>query len=697
MINVSSTGEWSSATALASTSIKGFQTAKDGKSSAGPSQSEPPKLSHADEESPEPSIGHISTAPCSKQHPQAPGPEIIVSRAASNASVFSVSPESSSSSESERQAASNDSIRAQFLKALRFPPGQQRHLNLPNDPHQQPSFTLSQKWTRGPGFWRSFIAICIPLLLSALEGSVTNTALPTISDALNLRTSFSWVATAFLLASTIFQPLYGQVADIWGRKYPMMLAIFTFGMGSAICGWANSGAVLILGRTVQGLGTGGIDLFAELILSDLVPLRQRGAYMSIKHCVFATGTTTGPLLGGIFAERGWRWCFWINIPVCVVALVLMFFWLQVGGGVETREVNFKKQLRKIDGVGTTILTSAVVSILVALSTGGTNEPWTHPAVITPLVVGFLGLIAFPVWERARWCPHPIMPPNIFSNRTSTSAFALTAIHGFVTYGVQFYLPPFFQAVKGSTPTRSGIEVLPTTLVIVVTAALGGPLLSIFGKYRPIHQAGFASMTLGFGLCTLLAEDTPVASWVLFQLLIAFGSGIIVPTMLPAVQVELPDAANGAAAGAWAFLRGTGSLFGVAIPGAIFNLRFSQLLSSISDETARTQLAHGQAYQRASAAFVGRFGEISKGQIIQAFTESLKCVWIVFVVLAGLGFIITFLERQVKMRKELDTAYGLKTPKTSGINTPSLMSAPASGIMTPMEGFEDVDVEKLPVN
>ncbi|KAF2650336.1 MFS general substrate transporter [Lophiostoma macrostomum CBS 122681] len=596
---------------------------------------------------------------------------------------------SSGSSGSSRCSPSNEKIALQFPESLRFQPQRKSRPSRPPLPPPQPSLTPSQKWTRGPGFWRSFIAICIPLLLSALEGSVTNTALPTISDALDLGTTFSWVATAFLLASTIFQPLYGQLADIWGRKYPMMLAILVFGAGSAMCGWAQSGAVLILGRIVQGLGTGGIDLFAELILSDLVPLRQRGTYMAIKHCVFAAGTTIGPLLGGVFAEHGWRWCFWVNLPVCALSVILMWFWLHVGGGIKTKDVKIVDELRKIDGIGTLILTTAVVLVLVALSTGGAYYSWDHPAIVVPFVLGLVFLLAFPFWERSKRCKYPIMPPPIFANRTSATAFALTLIHGFVTYGFQFFLPPFFQAVKSSSPTRSGIEVLPTTLVIVVMAALGGPLLSKFGKYKPIHHLGFACMTLGFGLCVTMTQSTPVGGWVMIQLILAFGCGIVVSTMLPAVQVELPDKANGSAAGSWAFLRGTGSLFGVAVPGAIFNIRFAQLLPSIRNAKARAQLANGQAYQRASAAFVSRFGEKVKDDIIGAFTESLKCVWIVFAVMAGVGFLLTFLERQVKMRRELNTAYGLKTPKGSGLNTPR------SGIITPQwdEDPENIQLEE----
>jgi hypothetical protein len=290
-----------------------------------------------------------------------------------------------------------------------------------------------------------------------------------------------------------------------------------------------------------------------------------------------------------------------------------------------------------------------------------------------MVLGFVGFITLGFWERSRYCKYPIMPPHVFSNRTTNISFALTSIHGFITYGFQFYLPPFFQAVKGSSPSQSGVEVMPTTLAVVVCAAVGGPLMSLWGKYKPMHVLGFATMTLGLGLCVLLGPSTPVAVWLVFQLVVAGGLGIVISTMLPAVQVNLDESSTGAAAGSWAFLRGTGSLFGVAIPGAVFNIRFNSLLPTIDSRTARSELAKGQAYQHASAAFVTRFGLKNKVQIINAFTESLKCVWIVFAVLAGIGFLMTFGEKQHKMRKQLNTKYGLK----SATATPSATAPPTT--------------------
>lgn len=525
-----------------------------------------------------------------------------------------------------------------------------------------PPAIAPSKWERTDGFWPSLIAVCTPLLLSALEGSVTNTALPTISDALNLGTVFSWVATAYLLASTVFQPLYGQLGDVWGRKYPMMIAVGVFAVGSGIAGAAHSPGSLIFGRIVQGFGSGGVDLFSEMILCDIIPLRRRGQYIAIKHAVFAVGTALGPLLGGVFAEHQWRWCFLINIPVCAVSIVILFFCLKVRRVSST--TGLREELKKVDLYGTFLLTDSVILILVALSIIEAPYPWWHAAVLTPLICGSLGIVGFGVFQCSKYCKHPIMPPVIFSNRTTNLSFALTAMHGFVTYGFQFYLPPFFQAVKGSSPTQSGLQVLPTTLIIVAVAAIGGPLLTYWGRYKPLHIIGFSCMTVGLGLCITLKQSTPVGAWLLFQFLVALGSGVVVPCMLPAVQAALPDSATGQSAGSWAFLRGTGSLFGVALPGALFNMQFTRYLPHISSEAARAQLAHGQSYQRATSSYIHAFPPDVQKQIVLGFEVSLKCVWIVMAVVAGIGLVLTWIEKEHKMRKDLDSAYGLEGSETT---------------------------------
>jgi MFS family permease len=255
-----------------------------------------------------------------------------------------------------------------------------------------------------------------------------------------------------------------------------------------------------------------------------------------------------------------------------------------------------------------------------------------------------------------------MAPHVFSNRTTVAALAITAVHGFVTYGFQFYLPPFFQAVLGASPSQSGLLILPCSLAVVILASVGGPLLARFGKYRLMHLVGFVLMIAGILPCIAFENSRSVGLWIFMSLLVGIGSGVIVSTTLPTVLVELTDRENAAATGSWAFLRGLGSLLGVASPNSVFNAQFSAALGSIDDALARGELGDGQAYEHASATFISTFNEPVREQIISAFTASFKLVWIIFLAVAVLGLLTVFLERQVRLRRDLDSDFGLKDPR-----------------------------------
>jgi MFS family permease len=288
--------------------------------------------------------------------------------------------------------------------------------------------------------------------------------------------------------------------------------------------------------------------------------------------------------------------------------------------------------------------------------------WSDAPIVAALAGGSSGIVVFAFWERCRRCAHPIMAPHVFSNRTTIAALIVTTVHGFITYGFQFYLPPFFQAVLGASPAQSGVLILPCSLTIVVLAAVGGPLLARFGKYRLMHRAGFVLMIAGLLPCIAFETSRAVWLWIVLSFLVGIGSGLIVSTTLPTVLVELTDRENAAATGSWAFLRGLGSLLGVAIPNAVFNAEFSATLHSIQDTVAKGQLSNGQAYEHASATFISGFGEQVKDQILAAFAASFKLVWIIFLALAVLGFLSTFLERQVRLRRDLDSDFGLKVAR-----------------------------------
>jgi hypothetical protein len=462
-----------------------------------------------------------------------------------------------------------------------------------------------------------------------------------------------------VLTSTAFQPLYGQTANIFGRRYLTLTAVALFTLGSGISGGAGNTNTLIVGRAIQGVGGGGINMMIDLIICDIVPLRERGKFMGMLFAVFSIGTGIGPWIGGIIVTRtSWRFVFYINLPIGGLALVLLVAFLQVGYKKEP----FQQKIKRIDFIGNAILVASIVAVLFALTYGGTRYSWSSWRIIIPLVLGFVGMAMFFAFEASKYCIEPTTPPRLFKNRTSATGFVLTFLHAILTLWVIYLLPIYFQAVLGSTAARSGVQLLPTVVVLVPLAAVSGVILTKTGRYRPLHFLSFALMTLGLGLFTLFNGESSTAKWVIFQAIHAAGSGIVLPALLPGVQADLPEFDTATATGTWAFTRSFGAVWGVAIPAAIFNNRFSHLSYRISDPTARALLGGGNAYSHASREFVNSFGSEVKDQIISVYSDSLKLVWEVAIAFAGLAFLLVFIEKEIKLRKELDTEFGLKEKK-----------------------------------
>lgn len=250
------------------------------------------------------------------------------------------------------------------------------------------------------------------------------------------------------------QPLFGQIANIFGRRHLALFIIGIYVLGSGICGGANSGMTLILGRAVQGVGTGGLNMILDVIVSDLVPLRERGLYIAITLMVLTIGTSVGPFVGGAIVQYGtWRWVFYINLPFGGLSFVLLAVFLHVGN---PRETSWRDKLKRIDFFGNATLMAATTTLLYALSYGGALYPWHATRIILPLAFAFCGLVAFLLFEFFEWAPEPVIPIRLFRNRTAAVIFFNTFISAILLYWAIFYLSVYFQAVLVSTPTRAGI-------------------------------------------------------------------------------------------------------------------------------------------------------------------------------------------------------------------------------------------------
>ena len=324
----------------------------------------------------------------------------------------------------------------------------------------------------------------------------------------------------------------------------------------------------------------------------------------------------------------------------------------------SKQSTFMEKIKRIDYMGNGVLIASTISVLYALTYGGTRFSWSSARIITPLVLGLLGFCLFMAIETSSLAPEPVTPPRLFSNRTSAIVFVVTFLNSALLYWVLFFLPVYFQAVLGASPARSGVQLLPIIVVAVPAAIVAVLLLTKFGKYKPLHLAGFAVCTIGLGLFTLFDEHSSEAEWVIFQMITGGGSGFVLNTLLPACQAGLMESDQAAATAAWSFVRSFGSIWGVAIPAAIFNNRFGQLAYRIADPSARDALSRGRSYEYASRAFVHSFSEPIRSQIVGVYVQSLKRVWQISIVFSGVAFLLVFIEKQIKLRTELDTEFGL---------------------------------------
>ncbi|KAM0484974.1 hypothetical protein ACHAP7_002995 [Fusarium lateritium] len=521
----------------------------------------------------------------------------------------------------------------------------------PGSKQKQPSFNTDYR------FWMIMFTLVLATLLASLEATVVITSLPTIVENLKLGTSYIWVTNVFFLTTACVQPVFGQLCNLWGRKRVMMLIFAIYTLGSGIAGGANGGAMLITGRAIQGVGSGGVTMINDVIISDLVPLRYRGNYIAILLLVATIGFAIGPFLGGIIVEKTtWRWVFYLNLPIGGAGIVVTYFFLNLQ---YNKTQSTMEKLRRIDYIGNAILIGSSVSILLALTWAGPVHPWSDARILAPLIIGILGLVGFIIYEGSGIPSEPVMPIRLFPGRTSYIVYANTFLNVLLINWCYFFFPLYFQSVRLSSPPRSGVQMLPIALIAIPGAALAAIILSRWGKYKMLHVSGFFLMSLGVGMMGLLDEDSPPAAWILLQFIPAIGSGLLLNTLLPAFQASTDEIDQAAATGSWAFIRSFGSIWGVAIAGSVFNSYTKQYAHMVDNEVAREALTLGDSYQSATRAFVQQFEEAVQGQIRHVFMLSLRKVYIIAVAFGGLAFLLSLFEKDIPLRKELDTQYGLE--------------------------------------
>ncbi len=402
------------------------------------------------------------------------------------------------------------------------------------------------------------------MLLAALDQTIVGTALPTIVGELGGINHYSWVVTAYLLASTASTPLYGKMADLYGRRPVFLFSIGTFLVGSLLAGLSQNMTQLIVTRGIQGLGAGGLLTLAFTIISDVVSPRERGRYQGLFGAVFGISSVAGPLVGGYFAETDWRWIFYINVPLAILAIVVCYHVMRL--------IPFERRDHSIDWLGAGLLVAGVSSLLLALSWGGNEYAWGSGVIITLFVVGAVLGVLF-VLQEAR-VAEPILPLRLFRSATFALANSALLIIGLVMFGSIIFIPLYLQIVKGASPTRSGLLMLPMMAGIIITSILTGRAMTRIGRYKWFPVAGSVTLLVGMFLFTQLEVATSL--WVAFgfMVVIGIGLGLCMQSLILAVQNAVSVRDLGAGTSSATFFRSLGGSFGVAILGTVLSSRLT---------------------------------------------------------------------------------------------------------------------------
>ncbi|KAK4158735.1 major facilitator superfamily domain-containing protein [Cladorrhinum sp. PSN259] len=538
-------------------------------------------------------------------------------------------------------------------------------------------------WKPGKQEYAVMFTIALISLMVALDATILVSVLPTLAiDLGGEATDAFWAGTSYLLTCAVCQPFIAALSDIFGRKEMLIASVLFFTLGTILCApIAKNFTVFFAGRSVQGIGGGGIITMGQVIFADIVPLRQRPKYFSLVLAAWALGSVLGPLIGGLFVEHAfWSWCFYINFPFCALGLVMVPLFVKL----TTKKTSLASKLARVDWLGGFLFIGGLTSFLVGMSWAGVQFSWKSVQVLVPMLVGVASVAASIVWE-CYGAREPFLRPSLFYSSSALAAYACALFQGFILFCALYYVPFYFTSVRFSKPTQAGLDIFPVTCLLLPGSIIVSLITTRTGHYRWAIWIGWAITALGCGLLKLFDQDTPTPVWAVILAIFGIGHGMLLTSVNVGIQaiVKVEDA--GRAAAMYAFMRTLGMSFGVAVGGTVFQ---NLMVSKLKDLGLPEQIAHD------SEAFVVKMAQMDPQDpvrigALQAYVAGFHGVyWTIFGASIA-ALLASLIIKRYSMDKLLESKFVLEGGKTlptsdAAVMTENLQSnSQSQDKMTPM--------------